>query len=191
MPKSPESMFTTMLAKLPEKTGRPLEEWVPLLQAQPLHTRKERIAWLQQQHGLTGGYARVITEKAIELESGITPLSPEQLLDAQYSGVKAALRPVYDHLAAVVRTLGNDVTLDPRKTYVAVNRAQQFALIQPTNRSRVDLGLRLRGIATTERLEEAPGFGSGSITHRVALACPEDIDGQVLGWLRAAYVTVR
>ncbi len=71
--------------------------------------------------------------------------------------------------------------------YVAFARARQFALVQPSTKTRVDLGLVLPGVAPSERLAASTNFGSGSINRRVALAAPADIDAEVEGWLRQAY----
>jgi hypothetical protein len=110
---------------------------------------------------------------------------------AQYAGAKAALRPIYDRLAEAATALGSDVTLEPRKTYVALARGRQFGLIQPSTKSRIDLGLKLPGVEPTARLQAAAGFGSGQITHRVALTSAADVDDEVLGWLKAAYKGIR
>jgi predicted transport protein len=113
--------------------------------------------------------------------------APGDLVAAQYAGQKAGLRPIYERLVAAALALGSDVELSPRKTYVALARGKQFAIIQPSTAARVDLGLRLKGRPTAGRLEAAGNFGSGSITHKVALASLEMVDDEVLGWLRAAY----
>jgi hypothetical protein len=110
---------------------------------------------------------------------------------AQYAGAKAALRPIYDRHAEAATALGSDVTLEPRKTYVALVRGRQFGLIQPSTKSRVDLGLKLPGVEPTERLQAAGNFGSGQITHRVALTSESEVDGEVLGWLKAAYEGIK
>jgi predicted transport protein len=110
---------------------------------------------------------------------------------AQYAGAKAALRPIYDRLAEAATALGSDVALEPRKTYVALARGRQFGLIQPSTKSRVDLGLKLPGVEPTERLQAAAGFGSGQITHRVALTSEAEVDDEVLGWLKAAYEGIK
>jgi hypothetical protein len=62
-----------------------------------------------------------------------------------------------------------------------------FALVRPSTKTRVDVGLRLPGVAATERLRDAGSFGSGNITHRVALASPDEVDAELEGWLRDAY----
>jgi hypothetical protein len=48
-------------------------------------------------------------------------------------------------------------------------------------------GLQLPGVPPTERLEDAGSFGSGNITHRVALRGVDDVDAELEAWLRDAY----
>ena len=86
-------------------------------------------------------------------------------LAEQYSGKKAALRPIYERLVTVVGGLGEDVALNIRKNYVAFHRGKQFALVKASTASRVDVGLKLSDPPASPRLEDAANFGSGSITH--------------------------
>lgn len=113
--------------------------------------------------------------------------SDQELVAAQYAGKKAALRPIYEHLVEAAKGFGPDVELTPRKTYVGLQRGKIFAVIKASTVSHLDLGLKLKDPAGDDRLVEAPGFGSGSITHKVALSSVEYIDEQVLQWLKQAY----
>lgn len=92
-----------------------------------------------------------------------------------------------NHAAAVLWWAKNGAAIEAGGTYVSFGRPRQFAFVQPSTRTRVDVGLRLPGAAPTERLAEAGSFGSGNITHRVALGAPEDVDAELEGWLRDAY----
>jgi hypothetical protein len=111
-------------------------------------------------------------------------------LAAQYAGAKAALRPIYDRVLAVVQGFGDDVELQIRKTYVAFARGKQFAVVQPTTRTRVDVGLKLPGAPAGGRLEPTTNTGSGSMTHKVAVTSPDEVDEELIGWLRQAYDSV-
>jgi len=113
--------------------------------------------------------------------------SGEALIDMQYEGAKAGLRPIYEALVSLARELGNDIALVLRKTYVGLDRGRQFAVIQPSTRTRMDLGLRLPGVEPDERLQASSNVGGGSITHKIVLHSPEEIDGTVREWLRRAY----
>jgi predicted transport protein len=109
-----------------------------------------------------------------------------ELVDRQYAG-KEALRPIYDRLYAALAALGEDVEPGPRGTYVSFGRPKQFALVQPSTKTRVDLGLRLPSMPVGDRLADAGSFGSGNITHKVALTSVDEVDAELEGWLRAAY----
>jgi predicted transport protein len=107
--------------------------------------------------------------------------------EAQYAGPKAALRPIFDRVLAAVQSFGDDIELQTRQTYIAFARSKQFAAVQPSTRTRVDIGLKLPGVPMGGRLEPAANTGSGSMTHKVALTSPEEVDDELIGWLRRAY----
>lgn len=186
MPMTPEQMAAAITANLPAKTGKTLAEWVEIVRAQGPLTWKQRVEWLKREYGLGHGQAQVVAWEA-DKPVDATPATPEELVAAQYAGEKAPLRAIYDRLAAVVANLGADATLEPRQTYVSLNRRKQFGVIQATSKARVTLGLVLPGEPAGERLRAAGSFGSGRTTHRVDLSEPDEVDGEVEGWLRRAY----
>ena len=103
-----------------------------------------------------------------------------------FAGPKAAIRPIYDKVIAIVSGLGNDVELAPKKGYTSLRRKKQFGLVQPSTKDRVDLGVNLKGEAPVGRLEPSGSFNA-MVTHRVRLATEADVDGEVEAWLKAAY----
>ncbi len=66
---------------------------------------------------------------------------------------------------------------------VSLRRRKQFALIEAASAERIQLGLNLRGATATDRLRVAGGM----CTHRVDITSSEQIDGELIGWLREAY----
>ena len=104
-------------------------------------------------------------------------------MDAQYAGAKAPLRPICDALVGAARALGSDVEVAVKKTGISLRRSRQFALVEAPSAKRVELGLNLRGREPAGRLEVARGM----CTHRVRLASMQEIDAEVLGWLRDAW----
>jgi predicted transport protein len=189
MPNTPQEMGQAIIANLPAKTGHTLDEWVEAVLARGQAPRKERVAWLKAEHGLGHVTAEVIASYAAAEREGSAPPPIDDVIAYQYGGPKAALRPLYERLAAEALALGDDVALEPRKTMVSLTRGRQFALIQPTNRTRIDLGVRLNGVVARGRLIEAAEFGSGNMTHRIPVSCEAEIDDELRGWLRAAYET--
>jgi predicted transport protein len=113
--------------------------------------------------------------------------SDKELIDSQYQGNKAHLKPMYERLVQVSLDFGNDVQLAPRKTYVALQRKKQFAVIKPSTITRVDLGLKLKGVESEGRLQTAGTLGSGSMTHKISISKLEEVDDEVVGWLKLAY----
>lgn len=107
----------------------------------------------------------------------------DALIEAQYAGKKDALRPILERVLETVRPFGPDVDIAPKKTSVSLRRSKQFALIEPTTATRVDLGINLTGTAPAGRLEVAGGM----CTHRVRSTSAEDGDAEVVAWLREAY----
>jgi hypothetical protein len=92
---------------------------------------------------------------------------------------------------AAAQSFGDDIELQTRQTYVAFARGKQFAVVQPTTRTRVDIGLKLPGVPMGGRLEPATNTGSGSMTHKVAVTSPDEVDDELINWLRKAYENAR
>jgi len=106
------------------------------------------------------------------------------LIAGQYSD-RPQLRPVLDAVLAALPALG-PVTVQARKSFVSlVTPRRTFAVIQATTKSRVDLGLRLTRERPGGRLLAARDIGAATV--RIPLGRPEDVDAEVLGWLRRAY----
>ncbi|MBV9451493.1 MAG: hypothetical protein JO345_36960 [Streptosporangiaceae bacterium] len=111
-------------------------------------------------------------------------ITEDELIAGQYSD-RPQLRPVLDAILAALPALGQ-VTAQARKTCVSLATPRRvFAVVQATTKSRVDLGLRLDDERPGGRLLAARDLGAATV--RIPLAKPEDIDSEVLGWLRRAY----
>ncbi|MEZ5977349.1 MAG: DUF4287 domain-containing protein [Planctomycetota bacterium] len=184
MASDPEAMAATMIANLKEKTGKTLEQWVALARKSGESKHGAIVKWLKGEHGMTHGYANLVAHSVLN-PAGSAPAG-DDLVAAMYAGKKAALRPIHEALVKAAKALGKDVELAPKKTYVSLRRSKQFALIQPSTATRVDLGLNLRGTEPTGRLEASGSFSS-MCTHRVRLESPKDVDAEVKAWLKAAY----
>ena len=170
----------TMIDNIPARTGRTLTDWFDVLDAAELPQHGKAMAFLKSEHGLTHGFANLLVTLHRQRES---ETGPDDLVDAQYAGTKAALRPLYDRLIAAAGALGSDVEIAPKKTGVSLRRAKQFALIEAPSRTRVALGLNLRDVEASGRLLAAGGM----CTHRMDVSAIEEIDAELLGWLREAY----
>lgn len=181
---SPEAMAQSMIDNLPEKTGKSLDQWLKILGNAGLAKHGEMVKLLKTEHGMTHGFANLVAHKFRE---GPTKTGgADDLVEAQYRGPKAGLRPVYDALIKRITAFGDDVELAPKKAYVSLRRNKQFALIQPSTKDRVDVGINLKGTEPGERLEASGSFNA-MVTHRVRLGSPKDVDKELIDWLRQAY----
>ena len=170
----------SMIDNLPANTGRSLAEWFAVLDRAGLEKHSQLVAHLKQDHGVTHGYANGIV---LHYRSQDKPSSDDELVDAQYSGPKAALRPIYEALVSAVLPFGEDVVISPKKAGVSLRRSKQFALIEPASAKRVQVGINLKGAAPTARLQAATGM----CTHKVSLISPDEVDSELVLWLRQSY----
>lgn len=184
MAKTPEEMTATMAENLKEKTGKSLEQWVKVAAATKLGKHGLIVEHLKSEFGIGHGYANLIASQT--LQPAGEAASGDDLVEAQYAGAKAALRPIHDALMAAVRKFGPDVEIAPKKTYVSLRRSKQFALVQPSTATRVDVGINLKGKAPAGRLEASGSFNA-MVSHRVRVENAKDVDAELIGWLKEAY----
>jgi hypothetical protein len=186
------SMYQSSLAGLKQKTGRTLEEWIKLIQKEAPPTEKERSDWLKAKHGLGMNYASWIAERSLGKGDDGNPETylkqAEEHVEKMYSGAKEPLRPIFEELMALGKSMGSDVRVCPCQTMVPLYRKHVFAQIKPTTRTRVDLGLALRDTKVPKRLINTGGFEKKDrISHRIEITSTKDIDAEVKKWLKTAY----
>lgn len=59
-----EETHANLVARLPEATGRTMNEWAQVMQDGPALTRfEERVHWLQDEYGLSHGYATAVVHE--------------------------------------------------------------------------------------------------------------------------------
>ena len=187
------AMVRDWIESLPAKTGRSLEEWIALVKAEGPPTEKERRDWLKKEHGFGTNGAWWIAERAegkgTEDGDPVAYLeAAEKYVEAMFAGPKAGLKPIYDRLLAIGLALADDVKACPCQTIVPLYRHHVFAQIKPATRTRIDLGFALKDTPVSGRLIDTGGFAKKDrITHRIPIGRLDDIDDEVLHWLRAAY----
>ena len=183
---TPDEMLSAVTDSMADRTGRSLEQWVALVAGSgvdPLDQNAVR-RWLREVHGVKQNSQWAIADAAARDAGWMRP-TVEEYVDAQYTGGKAALRPIFDAVRSAALALGDDVVVEGRGTYVPFVRRRQFAAVAAATATRVDLGLRLLEPPPADRLQ--PASAPGSATHRVQLFSAADVDDEVRALLRAAY----
>ncbi len=189
------AMVQKWLAELKEKTGRSMEEWIALVKKEGPRDEMSRREWLKTKHKMGTNGASWIAERAEG--KGWEEDAPEAYLKAavryveeQYAGPKEKLRPIFDELLTLGKSLGDDVKACPCKTIVPFYREHVFAQIKPTTNSRIDLGFALTHYKgkLPKRLIDTGGLAKKDrITRRIEITAVEQIDGEVKKWLKTAY----
>lgn len=175
-----DKALQTMIDNMPEKTGKSLDEWKIIIKSKAFAKHSEAVKYLKTEHKVTHGFANTIVSLSKEEQK-----SSDELVANQYQG-KDHLMPIYNQLIGSVNGFGKDVRITPKKTEVSLDRKKKFAVIRPSTKSRIDLGLKLKGKSTTERLENSGPFGT-MCTHRVRLTDINQIDEELIAWLKEAY----
>lgn len=171
-----------MRANLEARTGKTLAAWVNIARKLGTDRHSDVVAYLRQEGPMSHGYANLIAHEARRPDA----VAEEDPIDALFAGSKVVLRPIYDAIIKTVGTFGHDMELVRKKTCVSLRRSRQFALIEPSTPTRLDIGLNLAGVAPVGRLEAA-GTWNGMVSHRVRLADVEAFDIEVKRWMKQAY----
>jgi hypothetical protein len=167
---------------LEKQTGKGLEHWNRRVRKEKFKDEKTMRAWLKEQ-GVTGYAENLLVMERFGYPDFLTA-SADELIEGQYAD-RLHLRPIYDGIINAVMGLGA-VTIQARKTYISLQTPRRtFARVQPTTKNRVDVGLRLEGQKPSGRLQSSKIHETMSL--QISLTSVEEIDAEVLSWLRRAY----
>jgi hypothetical protein len=176
----------TQISNIQEKTDKTLEQLYAWLGSTGLakHGQLRDAA----KSGLGLGHGDANTLVTLFLRSTGAAAAPaanaDRAVDDLYVGPKASLRPVHDRVMAAVDGFG-PYEIAPKKTYLSLRRTKQFAMVGPVTRTQVEIGLNAKGLTGGGRLvEQKPG---GMCKYKVRLGSPDEVDDELVGWIRAAY----
>lgn len=185
-PPSPQEMVEAVTRSMKERTGRTVEEWVELVRASgvdPLDRKAVR-SWLKQEHALPQNSRYAVAHVAAR-GAGWEPPTLEEEIRRQYAGPKAALGPIFERVRRSLESLGDDVRVEARRTYIPFIRRRQLAAVVAATRTRVDVGLRFEDPPDSPLLKTKSVPGQG--THKISLRAEEEVTPEVEALFRAAY----
>lgn len=178
----PRIQAATQLANIETATGTTLAQFTAAIADSGLTSHGHIVSYLKTEHGLTHGNANLIAQLARDELAGGAP-SPAQLLDDQYRGTKAPLRPIYEELASIASSLGDDVETLVQKTGVSFRRGRRFAHVRAASATRIRLGLKLNDPSPDPRLRSTTGM----CNHTADITDLEEIDDALAGYIAQAY----
>jgi hypothetical protein len=183
-PRSWREMYERIAEQIKRETGSDVSAWNARIKELGPSNAADLKAWLNE-HGIDGYPAMLLGFETFGYPDYLEA-SADELIDGQYRD-RPAIRPIYDRLIEHLPDVG-EVEVQARKTYVAlIGPKRTFASIQPTTKTRVDIGLRFDDATLARGLAPAKSIGQSSMTHKLGLSSVDDVDAESIGWLRRAY----
>lgn len=183
-----EKAIATQLANIEKRTGKSLAELTTIVRESGLSKHGELVAMLKSTlgmgHGDANSLVHMVRKSAEQSVATAEGTSADQALEGLYTGPKAALRPIHDKLLIELRQLG-DFEEAPKKSYISYRRKKQFAMIGPATNTRVEVGLNMKGLEATTRLEALPA--GQMCNYKVKLTDVREVDTELIAWIRTAY----
>lgn len=174
----------TQIANIEKNTGKKLEEWIAIVNKSGFAKHGELVNFLKKKHAFTHGNANTVVHYAKQSHAGAAE-NQDDLITGQYKG-KENLKPWYDKIMAEINKFGKDIEIAPKKAYVSLRRKKQFAILQPSTKDRLDVGLNIKGVAVSGNVEEGAKWNA-MCTHRIRVEDEKTVNKDLINWIKQAY----
>jgi hypothetical protein len=111
--------------------------------------------------------------------------SIEYTVDDQFTGKTPNVRAVYDLLLSQLHTFG-PVHEEPKKTSIHLAKTSGFAGVH-TRKNYLILNIRSDHLIDSPRITKSEQVSKSRYHQEVKLESPDEIDAELLSWLKAAY----
>jgi hypothetical protein len=183
-----DKAVATQLANIEKRTGKSLDELARIIRSSGLGKHGEIRDMLKKDLGMGHGDANLLVHHVLQSDGAsaaqASGSSIDDVLSAIYTGPKAHLRGTHDRFMQAIEGFG-PFEIAPKKGYVSLRRKKQFAMIGPGTNTRIDLGLNMKDVPGTDRLLAQPA--GGMCQYKVRLTSPDEVDAELIGWVRRAY----
>jgi hypothetical protein len=170
------------------RTGKSLDELFTIFTTSGLKKHGEVRSLFIKELGLGYGDASTLASHFIQSKGVATgkveSVNPDLAVDEIYNGPKANLRPIHDEIMNYIKSLGQ-FEIAPKKGYLSLRRKRQFAMVGPVTNSRIEVGLNMKDIAPTNRLEQNPP--GGMCQFKVKVTSLAEVDAELKAWITTAY----
>lgn len=184
---SVDKALETQLQNIQTRTGKTLDELYALIRKSGLAKHGEIRDLLKRDLSMGHGDANTLVHTYLKAASGPEPAAEagsDDVLDQIYTGPKAALRPIHEKLMSAINKFG-EFEIAPKKGYVSLRRKKQFATIGPATNTRFEVGLNMKGVKGTDRLNELPA--GQMCQYKVKITDAKEVDRELVDWIRTAY----
>lgn len=175
----------TQLKNIQARTGKTLDQLYDVIRKSGLSKHGEIRDMLKKDLSMGHGDANTVVHFYMKAQTdNAEPASSDDVLDQIYTGPKASLRPIHDKLMLAISKFG-EFEVAPKKTYISLRRKKQFAMIGPATNTRVEVGLNMKGVKGTDRLNELP-VGQ-MCQYKVKVTDAKEVDKELIDWIKQAY----
>ncbi len=175
----------TQLKNIQNRTGRTLDQLYDVIRKSGLAKHGEIRDMLKSELAMGHGDSNTLVHFYMKSQTAESePESSDDVLDQIYAGPKAGLRPIHDKLMQAINKFG-EFEVAPKKAYISLRRKKQFAMIGPATNTRVEVGLNMKGVKGTDRLNELPA--GQMCQYKVKVTDPKEVDKELIDWIKQAY----
>jgi hypothetical protein len=181
-----DKALQTQLNNIETRTGKTLDQLYAIIKNSGLNKFGQIRDMLKKDLGMGHGDANTLVHMYMKFQEEKTskPTSLEDVINEIYSGSKAHLRPIYNKLMTQINKFG-PFEIAPKKGYVSLRRKKQFAMITPATKTRVEVGLNMKGIDATSRLIQLPP--GKMCQYKIDITDAKEIDKELITWVKQAY----
>lgn len=177
-----ETSLEKRLARIQERSDTSLDEAFRILGASDLEGRDGLRDLLEERTGMDRDDAETLVH-VFRQRGEDAPRTLEGELDRIYSGERRELRRIHDIILERLERLG-DFEVSAKKAYVSLRRQRRFATVGPVRKTHVEVGLDAEALEPGERLRRD---GLGGSRYSVRISDPEEVDDELLEWVRIAF----
>jgi len=109
--------------------------------------------------------------------------------DALFDGKDPSVRVLYNHLLERLHAI-RPVTVSPKQTSIHLEKNSAFAGVHP-RKAYINLKFRTDYVVDDPRIVRQEQLSARRYLHTVKLATPDDVDVQLMNWLKDAYALAK
>jgi hypothetical protein len=170
------------------RSGKSLDELFAIFSTSGLNKHGEVRSLFIKELGLGYGDANTLASHFLQSNGVATgkveSVNPDLAVAEIYNGPRVGLRPIHDEIMSFIKSLGQ-FEIAPKKGYLSLRRKRQFAMVGPVTNSCIEVGLNMKDIVPTNRLEQNPP--GGMCQYKVKVTSLAEVDAELKAWITIAY----
>ena len=107
-------------------------------------------------------------------------------IDGHFAGKDAVVRDIYEQLKKSIKRFG-PIVEEPKKTSIHIVNRTALAGVA-TRKGHLVLTIKSDRKLASPRVHKSEQTSASRFHHEVKLASPADVDEELIGWLKAAYL---